>query len=366
MQKYSEKGDIIPIAAFRDILRDAFKDYVIRLDEVRSYKGPVLEIEEESYGSFYGSGTKLKKVKYAADVTIWRPIKREAEKRAKKARESSPSSYSGGYQSPMTIALKALKAAGIDVPVRKSSGQFDTKFKEGETEIFGSNGWASGIHPRTLLDHLDASTLIKVQSSYGEGKLATTDAAAVAAAREAYRSTVAEVSKKILAPLAEKLSDKVLAGYLVSGPGARSLIDFLEVARGDGKTIAMTIGVDLGAELSQADAERLLAALAACGAQKIKVPNSWTIEDKIRQAVGNPAFKVAKAVVPVAPKSKKQQKRDSRAAGKQVGDPSRAKNMRPGGRLATGPVVKVGESLGVDVVRDATPEEIEAGELVEA
>jgi ParB/RepB/Spo0J family partition protein len=117
MQKYSEKGDIIPIAAFRDILRDAFKDYVIRLDEVRSYKGPVLEIEEESYGSFYGSGTKLKKVKYASDVTIWRPIKREAEKRAKKARESSPSSYSGGYQSPMTIALKALKAAGIDVPV---------------------------------------------------------------------------------------------------------------------------------------------------------------------------------------------------------------------------------------------------------
>jgi ParB/RepB/Spo0J family partition protein len=291
IQKY-DKGDVIPIGAFRDILREAFKDYVIRLDDVRSYKGPVLEIEEEIWS--YGPGAKkLKKVKYAADITLWRPIKREAEKRAKKARTSSPSSY-GSYESPMAKVLKSLKSAGIDVPVRKSSGQMDAPLKDGETVIF-DNGWPAGIHPQTLLDRLDRSTLIRVQGSYGEGRLATTDAAAVAAAREVYAETVAAVAKKVLAPLKEKLSDKVLAAYAIHGPGTKGLIGFLDFARGRGDetTIAMAIGVNLDTgELSQADGEKLLAALAACSALAVKIPNSWTVDEKVRQAVGSPAFKL--------------------------------------------------------------------------
>ena len=56
-------------------------------------------------------------------------------------------------------------------------------------------------------------------------------------------------------------------------------------------------------------------------ALKIKVPDNWSLENKIRQAIGNPAFKVEKAT---ATKSKKQQKREARARGEQVGDPTRA------------------------------------------
>lgn len=338
IQKY-EKADIIPIAAFRDILRDAFKDYVIRLDEVRSYKGPVLEIEEEKWS--YGPGAKqLRKVKYAADPAIWRPIKREAEKRAKKARVSSPSHSGQGYESPMTKTLKTLKAAGIEVPFRKSNGHLDTtKLKDGEVEIFTSNGWAAGIHPQTLLDHLDASTVTRVQGSYGEGKLVTTDAAAVAAAREAHRDKVAEVSKKVLAPVKEKLSDKVLAAYAVTGPGVKGLFGYLDLQHGDEKTVAFAIGVPVdGGDVSQADAEKLLAALAVCATQEIKLPNRWTIEDRIRQAMGSPAFKIRPTPQKVqeervaafqadVAKSKKQQKREARAAGKQVGDPKRAKKI---------------------------------------
>jgi len=356
MRKFQDAGDVIPVADFRKAIFAAFRDYIVRLDQVRSYKGPVIEVEEEQYS--FGSGpNKMKKVKYAADIKLWRPIKREAEKRKKKERQSS--GHSGGsqrYESPMSKALKSLKAAGLELPARKA-GTARAEPKEGETAIYDDNGWRGGIDPKTLLDKIDPASIIHVKEQYGGDELFTSDVAAVTAAKTAYRKHEADVTKKELAPLRAKLSAKTLAEHAVTGPGAAALLALISTERyGSPKVVALALGLSIeggvgddddsfgdedpvilagGAELS--DAERLLSGLAVVAALKLKVPDAWSLERKIASAVGDVAFKVDKAKIAKLPvvatsssapspaKSKKQSKRDARAAGKQVGDPARSK-----------------------------------------
>jgi ParB/RepB/Spo0J family partition protein len=329
MRRY-KNGDAIPVSEFRKVLNSAFRDFIIRLDQVRSYKGPVLEIEEEQY--VYGAGEKLRKVKYAADIKLWRPIKREADKRAKKARESSSGGTFSRYSSPLSTAVKQVQSAGFACPTRKRTKE--------DIEIFGESNWASGIDPKTLLAKLDPTTLAIADGQYGSRELVTTDQVAVAAARAAYDKRVKEIAKKELAPLRAKLTNEVLAHHAVKGPGVQQLMDYLRPDHGEPKVVALALGLKIAGDLEddgyyddepapvlaeeadRDDAEKLLSALAAISDLKIKVPDNWSIDNKIRQALGNPVFKVEKAST--SAKSKKQQKREARAAGKLVGDPSRA------------------------------------------
>jgi ParB/RepB/Spo0J family partition protein len=324
--------DVIRVADMRKELYRAFRDYVIRMDRVRGYKGPVIEVEEESWE--YAGGRKLRKVKYAADIKLWRPIRNAAEKRQRKENRSMyAGSSSYGYESALTKAKKQIVAAGHNLQTRKKA--------KGDTVVHGESGWASGIDPKTLLEKLDPSTLVMVTDEYGGAELATTDRAAVTAAQTVFRARVAEIAAKELAPLRAKLGDEVLAKYSVQGPGVEGLMQYVRPGRGEPKVVALALGLEIAGEIDddssyyeddsvvpvlaagspRSDAERLLAGLAAVAALKIKVPDNWSLENKIRQAIGNPAFKVEKAT---ATKSKKQQKREARARGEQVGDPTRA------------------------------------------
>lgn len=330
--KMYEKADVIPISAMRDILHEAYKDYIVRMADVPSYKGPVLVIEERAW-----HGAPVKKVRYAADITIWRPIRNAAEKRRKKERAASPRSGYSTYLSAPQKAVKALKAAGFDLPLRPV-GNTRVLPKEGETVIVSESGWAKDLHPKVLLAKIDPSTIGYVKGNYGGDELFTSDTAAVAAAREAYTKVVSDVAGKELEPLRAKLTPEVLAKYAVTGPGALHVLYMIGTERGDAKVVALALGLSVGGGVTNGDefddespvqtpawkttdAEQLLSALAACEALELKVPDDWQIGQQIRKAIGEVAFKL-----PERPKSKKQQKREARAAGKPVGDRSRAKD----------------------------------------
>lgn len=355
--------DPITVEGFHWDLQQAFQPYIRELGDVGPlYKGPVIEISQ------YGG-----KRKFAADPDLWKPVLAEKQKRARQANKSSGAQRSAPrFESVMSKTLKELKAAGYDVPVRKTESYGRLEPKTGETIIFADGTWAEEIHPQTLLEKLDPATITSLSSQYGSNKLVTSDVAAVSAAREAYRIKAAEAAKKVLSSLTATLSDKVLAAYAIRGPGITGLIGYLDLERGDEKTVALALGVDVeGEDISQADGERLLAALAACSAQKIKIPNHWTLTDKTRQSIGNPAFKVAKRASRAqqsqnklnaeiaAEASKSKQKREARAAGNQVGDPKRAKKEKE---------VAIAASKDVDVgaMRAAVEAGVQEGELVEA
>jgi ParB/RepB/Spo0J family partition protein len=327
-----EKGDVISIASMRDILRDAFKDYVVKLDEVRSYKGPVLEIEHEIY-SFGPGPKKTRKVKYAADITLWRPIKREAEKRAKKARESSPRGSSAPrFESNFTKAIKSLKAAGLDLPKRKV-GAHRSKPVDGETVIFTSSGWEKGLHPKVLLEKLDPSTLVLVDGQYGGDEILTTDETAVRAAQEAYAKHAADVSKKELQTLRAKLTPGILEKYAVRGAGVPHLLLAVEPTRGTPKVIALAIGLSIAGAVDEdfdeddailandslSDAEKLLSAIAAVRALDLKVPDEWAISRKINAGL-DVAFKIDKAKIKAAAATAEKEKQVPIAAATEIDD----------------------------------------------
>jgi ParB/RepB/Spo0J family partition protein len=344
MRKYENEEDVIPVSAFRDVMSEAFRDYIIRLDQVRSYKGPVLEIEERMW-----HGAPARKVKYAADITLWRPIKHAAEKRAKKARQSSSSGYAGGqrYESDFSKALKSLKAAGLEPPKRKV-GARRAEPKDGEAVVFTSSGWARGLHPKVLLEKIDPASLVLVDGQYGGDEIISSDSDAVAASQEAYRKHAADVSKKELAPLRAKLTPAVLAKYAVSGPGVPHLLMTIDPMRGAPKVIALAIGLAINGAIDEDDvdeddavlandslfdAEKLLSAIAAVGALDLKVPDEWAITRKINTGL-DVAFKIDKARIKAAAK---------RAAGHQVGGPDRVpKNVDVGEIRAA---VEAGEAL---------------------
>lgn len=388
-RKYGDEQDVIPVAEMRKVLHSAFRDYVIRLDKVRAYKGPVLEIEEEQW-SYGPGGNKIKKVKYAADIKLWRPIRNAAERRRRK---ENPGLYGRSSASstprarPIDVAVKLI---GDRVKVKKTTS-WQIKAGPGEIEIFESDGWASGLDPQVLSEQLGAEDLVIRESEGGTKKIFTTNSRAVELSQQSFeRNLLVEVAPN-LKKIREKLTPELLGVHEISGPGVRTIA--AAILMGDSyddadtqrllRTVALAIAdrnlpdnasfsyntkvLDVLKELKDYSDETLgaiLTALAAALTLKGGLPDCDEMRDEIAKQTAAAKFSFRDAE---PPKSKKQQKREARAAGKQVGDPSRKKNMRPGsGRQPTGPLVKVGESLGVDVVRDATPEEIEAGELVEA
>jgi hypothetical protein len=124
---------------------------------------------------------------------------------------------------PIERAMKALKAAGISVPAR-NAGKTAIKPAEGEAVILHENqGWARDIDPKVLLDKIDPKTITYVQN-FGGDELWTSDAAAVAAAREAYRQHVEAVTAQALKSLRADLTPRRIKEYAVSGPGASNLI----------------------------------------------------------------------------------------------------------------------------------------------
>lgn len=316
IKRFLEGGGSVPIGDMPRMLYVAFRDYIKAVDKTPGYRGPTIEIKDQ-----YSE----KKSKYAADIKQWRPCFNVYEKKRRKAQ--GPSSRSGYAESitPIERAMKALKAAGIDVPAR-NTGKTAVKPADGEAVILHENqGWARDIHPKVLLEKIDPKTIIYVQN-FGGDELWTSDSAAVAAAREAYRQHVEAVTAVALRSLRADLTPRRVKDYAVSGPGASNLM--AAIARGrDIKVVALAIGVPLPGtdeSFSGDNAEKLLSALATVRALNLTVPDDWRIDDKIKSVRMNVAFKL-----PEPAKSKKQQKREARAAGKQVGDPKRAAKADP-------------------------------------
>ena len=331
VKRYTDGGGSVPVDDMPRLLYVAFRDYIKETSKTPGYRGPTIEIKDQY---------SPRKSKYAADITLWRPCFRAYEKQERKAHASGgrSSSYSGGgsWLSAPEKAVKALKAAGFDPPLRPV-GNKRVLPEEGEVVIHSENGWPRDIHPKVLLAKIDPTKITYVKGNFGGDELFTSDAAAVSAAREAYRQHVDEAVKKEIAPLRDKLTEKVLHDHAVTGPGAVSLLSAIGTERGAPKVVALALGLtiavgvadddgfeddaDLLIAASRAHAERLLSALAAVGALKIELPDDWRIGQLIRKGISDVPFKVAKSE---PKKSKKQQKREARAAGKQVGDPSRA------------------------------------------
>lgn len=332
MRRYKDGADsVIPVADFRKIIRNAFSDYIVKLEQVRSYKGPVLEIEEEQYS--YGSGTKLRKVKYAADIKLWRPIKREAEKRRKKQMagsgySSSSRAAAAPRKSPHEIDVEALEQF---VPAAVSSSGEPGK---GETKVFSvSRGWGDELDPATLLASLDVSSLriCKPKQRWARPFVVTTDKDAVEKARAAYIESVKEVARSACSKTLSQLSEDVLRLHQLAGPGALELVRALE-ARRDGAEVVLAFALSLEIAASpgkfaghthysvtrRADAEKLLSALAAVSALKLHLPEFWSLENRLAPKRDAVRFKLPETL------SKKREKRDARARGDQVGDPSRA------------------------------------------
>ncbi len=340
MRRHKDEHDVIPVSDFRLAIREAFRDYIVKLDEVRSYKGPILEIEEEQYS--FSSGNKLKKVKYAADIKLWRPIKNAAEKRAKERQKRERSSFTRHtYGTPMTKLRKRLAKEKIEIPVRATS-EYYGEAGTGETVIFNDQGWQGELHPKVLLEALDSSKVAIVHGKHdaGGGKIVTSDAAAVEKERKAYAEFAVEATRKSVAPLRAKLTDEVLTEYAVKGPGAAALLSTLDMQRGAPKVVALAIGMPIAgaveaedyydedeptevlADASRRNAERLLSALAAVRALELKVPDPWALTREIDAKLSAIEFRLPKATT--AQSSKKAAKREARARGEQVGDPSRA------------------------------------------
>jgi ParB/RepB/Spo0J family partition protein len=312
LERFTKDGGTVPVDELPRLLYVAFRDYIKETSKTPGYRGPTIEIKRE-----YSLG----KTKYAADIKLWRPCFSAYDKKRRKEQGGRSMRSSYVEQTPIERAMKALKAAGINVPTR-SPGKTAAKPAEGEAVILHENqGWARDLDPKVLLEKIDPKTIAYVQN-FGGDELWTSDGAAVAAAREAYRQHVEAVTSRALKSLRADLTPRRIKEYAVSGPGASNLMSAL--GRGAvAKVVALAIGVPIpGADdsFSAENAERLLSALATVHALNLSIPDDWRIDQQIAAVRKDVAFKL-----PAPPKSKNQQKRDARAAGNQVGDPSRAK-----------------------------------------
>jgi hypothetical protein len=284
VKRYIDHGGTVPVDEMPRLLYVSFRDYIKPVAKTPGYRGPTIEIKDQ-----YSD----RKSKYAADIKMWRPFFNAYERKRKK--EQGPSYSRSNYveQTPVERAMKALKAAGISVPAR-NAGKTAIKPAEGEAVILHENqGWARDIDPKVLLDKIDPKTITCVQN-FGGDELWTSDAAAVAAAREAYRQHVEAVTAQALKSLRADLTPRRIKEYAVSGPGASNLM--AAIVRGPvAKVVALAIGVPVpGADNSYAgaNAERLLSALATVSALNLSIPDDWRIDRQIAAVREDVAFKL--------------------------------------------------------------------------
>lgn len=349
-QSVSETDEdyLIRVADMRKALYRAFRDYVIRLDKVSSYKGPVLEIEEETWSS---GGTRLKKVKYAADIKLWRPIRNAAERRRKK--EQRTSGGSSPSFAPRTRPIDvAMKLIGDRVKVRKTTS-WEVKPGPGEIEIFGSDGWTTGVDPEVLSEQLGAEDLVIRESDSGATKkIFTTNSRAVELAQQSFDQKLLSELTPNLKKIRAKLTPELLAANAITGPGVRAICASMLLGdsyENENAKVASAVALglvgralpdtdDFGwdsciadvvkalAGFSDATIEMILSGLAAALTLKEGLPDL----DEQREAIAGQTAKTKFSFRDAEPpKSKKQQKREARAAGKQVGDPARAKSVEP-------------------------------------
>jgi ParB/RepB/Spo0J family partition protein len=314
VKRYIDNGGTVPVDDMSRLLYVSFRDYIKPTSKAPGYRGPILRIKNQ-----YSPG----KTTYAADIKIWRPLFNKYENTRRK--NAGPSFSRSGYvdHTPIERAMKVLKSAGIEVPA-KPVGKTAVKPADGEAVFLTEDGWAKDIHPSVLLEKIDPRSIVFVQN-FGGDELWTTDSASITASREAFRQHAEDATATELKQLRAGLTTRAINNNAISGPGASPLLKAIAAGGRTAKVVALAIGVpapfDAGS-LGSENAEKLLSALAAVSNLNLPVPLEWQIEERIASVRKAVAFKL-----PEPPKSKKQQKREARAAGKQVGDPERAKDV---------------------------------------
>jgi ParB/RepB/Spo0J family partition protein len=327
MRRIQEEDAVIPVADFRKIARSAFADYITKLEDVRSYKGPVLELEEEYYSYSGGStGMKLRKVKFAADITLWRPIKREAEKRRKKAQASMNSGSSGGDRQQRSAGIDRI--AKLDLPRAAAGASYSRHYDR----VYGESGWRDGLDPETFLANVKPDTLEKSVSSY-DANVYSTDKKAIAAAEAKFEQRLNDV----LTPALKKLRADIhaaLGKYHVTGVGCRHLLP-IDATRNPLLVFAQSLEIP-GAEniigepnhyerrerairefvksLTEDHASLLASALAAWRSGGIKLPDAEAERRKLGGALRGKRFEL-----PTASDATATAKAESKAAGQQRG-----------------------------------------------
>jgi ParB/RepB/Spo0J family partition protein len=228
-----------------DLSHDLFgcyRDYVVKLADVRGYKGPVIEVKRQEWGG---------KEKFAADPAIWRPIY----KRFQKAQKAKRASGSGGSQMRSSRASWANSLP--DGVQERSSSEYYPQPNQGEIQLLDGNGWelgAGSFDTRHVLANIQPSQLIKVVGKYSVA-LMTTDVAGVEAARAAFNDRVDETFKKKARSARERL-EASLVTYEITGAGVQPLAAWLLSAdREDGGAAP----ADVAAALELADPELLAA-----------------------------------------------------------------------------------------------------------
>lgn len=316
------KGEPIRIDTFESKLADCYRVFLRPLADVKGYEGPVVEVKDSWHGPR----------KYAADPDAWKPIrnaqiKRAKEKRAKEGGNAGASDMRGPTRTLQRVDIDRLASAGI--PVRETK-EFSPSPAKGEVQIYATSGWAAGIDPTVLLASLDKSKLLirKSTDKYsGSAIVVTTDAGAVEKARAAYIDTLKAAAKDACAKVRAKLTDDVVAANQVRGPGC---VMFTGELHENAMTV-LALAFDLDADVTveawgraavairdNAVAERVLSLFAAAASLKLDVPQMVSIKNTTVAKRQSIRFELPE------PKSKKAQKREARARGVQVGDPSRA------------------------------------------
>lgn len=321
-----ERGEPIRVDSFESKLRDCFRPFMRTLADVPGYDGPTVELKDWD-----------RTRKYAVDPNLWKPIRNAQIKRAreKRAKHGGDGGSSGPQQreqrSPSQVDIERLAASGGPA---KETKKYHVEPEKGETLVFSrGRGWADGIDGATLLATVDRSKLAirKSTDKYSTSEIVvTTDAVAVENARSAYTQIRRKVAAQACAKTLAKLTDDVLLQYRVAGPGTVALANSLGERIEDAEVIGLAIGLDVAlaadgersfANLSIPAAEKLLSALAAIRALDLKIPALYQIDNAA--AAAPPRFALPE------PKSKTQQKREARAQGEKVGDPSRAPAPAP-------------------------------------
>lgn len=311
------RGEPIRIDTFESRLQAAATPFIRPVSDLPGYKGATIELRDYN-------GARP----YAIDPDVWKPIRAAQLKRAKEKRgPASNTDQRGPTRSQQYIDIENLAKAGV--PVRETREHSPTAAK-GEVQIFGGQGWAGGIDPTALLVSLDRSAIAirKSTDKHSSGAIVvTTDVAAVEKARLAYLDALRAGARAACAKLAAKLRDDVVSANQVRGPGCVRFTG--KLGDNDMAVLALGFALEAAVEVNQWGhiavaindnrvAERLLSLYAAAGSTRLDIPKMYEIRNKVagnRQAV---RFQLPE------PTSKKQQKREARARGDQVGDPSRA------------------------------------------
>lgn len=322
-KRFLDNGDKIPVDEMRHLLYVSFRDYIKPMGDVPGYRGPQIQISGR-YGNHEGRTEK-----YAADIALWRPI---FNKRQNKRRKEMQRNAGSSPQRARDVTLSKLETLE-----KRQSSEYYVKAGKGEVLLYiAEEGWSSnfGGDPETFLSLTDPAKLTRVYGRYNAG-IVTSDLDSVAAAKETLAKRLKQQLEPQLVEIRRFLSHASV--HRVQGPGCR------EIVRATANeydapyaVVGMALGIkgfevsyeprhqrDRGAkvpELTLEQAEQLATAYVAVLAKSLKVPEPDDLATKAWNKVRKTPFRL-----PAPPYiSKTRAKKMARAAGKQVGDPTRA------------------------------------------